>query len=81
MEKHIPEELYPLFWDADPRTIDPDGHADFVISRILDLTTPAALRWLERTYSREKILCVNEGSRRLDARSRNFWRLWYAAAP
>jgi len=81
MENAIPAEIKPLFWDVDVDRIDIDRHEDFVISRILEWTTPPALKWLERRYSAAQILQVNRTSRRVSARSRNFWNLWYGAAP
>ena len=80
MENSIPDEVKPLFWDVDPVTMDLSANADFVVSRILESTTPAALEWLERTYTRDRILAVNRTSRKISERSRNFWNLWYGAA-
>ena len=80
MENSIPDEVKPLFWDVDPVTMDLSANADFVVSRILESTTPAALEWLERTYTRDRILAINRTSRKISERSRNFWNLWYGAA-
>ena len=76
----MPDEVKPLFWDVDPVTMDLSANADFVVSRILESTTPAALEWLERTYTRDRILAINRTSRKISERSRNFWNLWYGAA-
>ena len=74
----LPREIFPLFWDIDLAAIDYDKHKNFIISRILEKTTSPALRWLEKVYSRDDIVKVNENDRRITTRSRNFWRLWYA---
>ena len=76
----IPETLHPLFWDVDPRGLDLTLHSEFVIARILEYTTPAALMWLEETYDRQEVLHVNERSRKISDRSKNFWRIWYGPA-
>lgn len=80
VENSIPDEVKPLFWDVDPVTMDLAANAEFVVSRILESTTPAALEWLERTYTRDRILAINRTSRKISERSRNFWNLWYGAA-
>ena len=80
MENAISAEIRPLFWDVDVDRIDLVRHDDFVISRILEWTTPAALDWLEAHYGAARILEVNRSSRRVSERSRNFWSLWYGAA-
>jgi hypothetical protein len=80
MTELIPPDVRPLFWDADPDGLDLDRHADFVISRILEWTTPPALEWLEKHYAAQKIVAVNNASRRVSERSRNFWNLWYGVA-
>ncbi|MGH8601684.1 MAG: DUF6922 domain-containing protein [Gammaproteobacteria bacterium] len=76
-EGAIPEEIYTSFWDVDPRTLNLTLHSEFVISRILEYTTPAALHWIEKTYDRQEILNVNERSRKISDRSKNFWCIWY----
>ena len=81
METAISAAIRPLFWDVDVNRIDLDRNADFVISRLLEWTTPAALEWLEAHYSASRILEVNHSSRKVSERARNFWNLWYSAAP
>ena len=81
MKDVIPAEIRPLFWDVDPEGLDLDLNADFVISRILEWTTPPALEWLEKRYAAQQIIAVNKASRKVSERSRNFWNLWYGVAP
>ena len=77
----ISAEIRPLFWDVEVDRIDLARNSDFVISRLLEWTTPAALDWLEAHYSPSRILEVNRSSRKVSQRSRDFWNLWYGAAP
>ena len=81
MNREIPADIRPLFWDVEAESIDLNRNAEFVISRILEWTTPSALEWLEKQYGPQQILEVNKKSRKISQRSRNFWNLWYGVAP
>jgi len=81
MIQGIPAQIRPLFWDVDVERIDLERNAEYVISRILEWTTPPALEWLESQYAARRILEVNRTSRKVSKRSREFWNLWYGAAP
>ncbi len=35
-----------LFWDVDPKTINPKKHARYIIERILDFSHDDEVRWL-----------------------------------
>lgn len=39
-----------LFWDVDPKTIDPKKHARYIIERVLDFGTDGEIRWLVHHY-------------------------------
>ena len=64
-----------LFWDVDPKTIDPKKHAYYIVERILDFGTDDEVRWMWRTYSRSLIRKVAETSRVLHAPTRSLWKL------
>ena len=65
-----------LFWDVDPKTIDPKKHAKYVIERILDVGNERELRWLTRRYSQCQIRSVAETSRGvLHKKSKALWSL------
>ncbi len=64
-----------LFWDVDPRSIDPRRHARYIIERILDLGDEEEVRWLARTYSRRMIRDTMARSRTLHEKSRSLWTL------
>lgn len=40
-----------LFWDVDPKKIDPKKHAKYIIERILDFGNGDEVRWMSRNYS------------------------------
>ncbi len=71
----IDAELRKYFWDVNPTKLDSGVHKTYIIERILDMGDEPAVAWLRRTYSKEDILKVAEKSRRLSAKSKNFWKL------
>ena len=64
-----------LFWDVDPKTIDPEKHAVYIIERILDFGTDEEVRWMWRAYSKEFIRNVLQNSRVLHEKSKSLWTL------
>lgn len=64
-----------LFWDVDPKTIDPRRHARYIIERVLDFGNDREVRWLWGAYSRSFIRDVALHSRVLHAQSRALWTL------
>ena len=63
-----------LFWDVDPKTVDPDKHARYIIERVLDFGNDAEVRWLYHSYPRALIRDVVESSRVLEPDTRALWR-------
>lgn len=62
-----------LFWDVNPKTIDPKRHAKYIIERVLDFGNDSEVRWLWNTYSHAFIRRVVETSRVLHAQTRSLW--------
>lgn len=62
-----------LFWDVDPKTIDPDTHARYIIERILDFGHDDEVRWMAKQYPASLIRDVVKKSRVLHAPSRVLW--------
>ncbi len=67
-----------LFWDADPKSIDPRRHARYIIERILDLGDAEEVRWMARTYSLRLIRDTLARSRVIHEKSRSLWELVFA---
>lgn len=63
-----------LFWDVDPKTIDPKRHATYVIERILDFGNDREVKWLWNTYPRNRIQKVVQSSRVLHPQTRALWK-------
>jgi len=76
-EKGLPGYLYPFFWEYDPGKIHIMKHADFIIGRIMERGTWTSMRWLQKTYPRERLISFLEkkGRRRLPPRELNYWAL------
>ena len=67
-----------LFWDVDPKTIDPEKNARYIIERILDFGRDEELRWMVAYYPRSLIQEVMRTSRTLQPKSRALWNLVFA---
>ncbi len=63
-----------LFWDVDPKTIDPKKHARYIIERILDLGNDREVRWMWHNYPKNLIYEVAVYKRGLRAITRPLWK-------
>lgn len=66
-----------LFWDVDPKTIDPKKHAKYIIERVLDFGDDKEVRWIFHYYSPRLIKNTIDKSRVLHAKSKALWSLFY----
>lgn len=66
-----------LFWDVDPKTIDPKKHAVYIIERVLDFGNDKEVRWLVHSYSPRLIKQVAMESRVLHDKTRALWQLMF----
>lgn len=66
-----------LFWDVNPKKIDPKKHAKYIIERVLDFGDDKEVRWLIKYYSAELIRNTVKKSRALDPKSLSLWSLLY----
>ena len=64
-----------LFWDVDPKKINPTRHARYIIERILDFGNDREVQWMARRYPHEEIRKVVRKSRGLHEKSRSLWSL------
>jgi hypothetical protein len=62
-----------LFWDTDPRMINPDKHARYIIERILDFGNDQEVAWMWRSYPKSLIRDVVLHSRVLQKQTRALW--------
>ncbi len=67
-----------LFWDVDPKTIDPKKHARYIIERILDFGTPQEIRWLFSYYPQRRMRDVMDLPRSVvNQKSKALWSLLF----
>ncbi len=64
-----------LFWDVDPKKIDPDKNAVYVAERIMDFGYDCEAAWLWRAYPHSLLQSVVEKSRVLQPKTKALWRL------
>lgn len=72
---NAPEFRQSLFWDTDPKKIDTDKNAEYIIERILDFGRDEEVRWLRKHYPPSAIKKVVENPRRLMPRTKSLWTL------
>jgi len=72
--KSIPSHIRHFFWDADLSQINADENKSYIIERLLELGDLAAVTWLFSNYPRGEIEAVLKKSRKISAKSYNFWK-------
>ncbi len=74
---NLPPDLHHLFWDCRPESLDTETHAPFILGRILEYGSLAAVRWALRTYGTERIseFLRQRGARTLSRKTLSFWTL------
>ncbi|MEK7158618.1 MAG: hypothetical protein AAB733_03550 [Patescibacteria group bacterium] len=64
-----------LFWDVNPKNIDPKKHSRYIIERILDFGTDQEVQWMAQYYSPYAIKGTIDQSRVLQMKSKTLWSL------
>ena len=64
-----------LFWDVDPKKIDPKKNAQYIIERVMNFGDISEVRWMVHFYDKKALIKVATNPRRLNAMSKNFWWL------
>jgi len=64
-----------LFWDTDPKKIDPHKNAQYIIERVADLGHDDEVRWVWNFYDKPLLKRIIEESRCLRARTKTLWTL------
>jgi len=73
--KTIPDHLRPFFWETEFCQIKVDKNKPYIIERILELGDLSAVSWIFSNYTKNEIKEVLGKSRKVSAKSRNFWQL------
>lgn len=64
-----------LFWDVNPKTIDPKKHARYIIERVMDFGTDKEVQWMWNYYPRTVLQNVARSSRVVHPQTRVLWRV------
>ncbi|MBI5077506.1 hypothetical protein HZB94_03960 [Candidatus Falkowbacteria bacterium] len=64
-----------LFWDVDPRKIDPRKNAQYIIERVADFGNDKEARWVLNFYNKKLLKKVIAKSRCLRPDTKNLWTL------
>lgn len=64
-----------LFWDVEPKSIDPEKHKRYIIERILDFGNDQEVHWMWHYYGKKLIADVVKKSRVLHGPTRSLWTL------
>ena len=71
----LPPNVHHLFWDCRPERIDTEAQAPFVLERILEYGSLAAVRWALGAYGIERVkkFLRDRGVRTLSRKTLSFW--------
>ncbi|MFZ3074476.1 MAG: hypothetical protein WA093_05140 [Minisyncoccales bacterium] len=64
-----------LFWDVNPKNIDPQKNTQYVIERILDFGTDLEVKWMWDCYDKALLKKIVDKSRCLMPETKNLWQL------
>lgn len=64
-----------LFWDVDPKKINPKKHARYIIERVLDFGNDSEVKWMWQSYPRPLLKNVVSHSRVLRPETKKLWSL------
>ncbi len=62
-----------LFWDTDPKLIDPKKNAQYIIERVADFGRDDEVKWVWNFYDKSLLKKVIEKSRCLRPETKNLW--------
>lgn len=64
-----------LFWDVDPKNIDPRKNAQYIVERVADFGNDKEARWVLDFYDQKLLKKIITRSRSLRPRTRALWTL------
>lgn len=63
-----------LFWDTDPKKIDPQKNAQYIIERIMDFGRDKEAKWMWNYYDKTLLKQTVEKSRCLRPETKILWQ-------
>lgn len=73
----LPQNLKKYFWEVDTDSLEIEGNAEYIISRILEYGDREAVSWLLKNFKPALIKKILRESRFFSRRTANFWRLLF----
>jgi hypothetical protein len=64
-----------LFWDVDPRKIDTEKNARYIIERVLGLGQPSEAGWVFKNYTKPIIKSVRSAQGSAEPQIKSLWSL------
>lgn len=64
-----------LFWDTNPKKIDPHKNAQYIIERVADFGRDDEVRWVWGYYDKKSLQKFISNSRCLSPRTKTLWTL------
>ncbi len=64
-----------LFWDVNPKNIDPQKNAQYIIERVADFGHDDEVRWVLNYYDKDFIKSIIAKSRCLRPETKRLWLL------
>lgn len=64
-----------LFWDTNPKNIDPKKNAQYIIERVADFGHDNEVRWVLDFYNKKLLRKIITKSRCLRPRTKTLWTL------
>lgn len=64
-----------LFWDTDPKKLDLQKHAKYIIERIMDFGNDDEVRWMRHYYPKPLLANVARTSKVLHKSSKTLWTI------
>lgn len=74
---NLPSFSHKYFWDTNLSALDVRRHQTYIIERLLEHGDLNCLHWLNKSYMKKDIQKVIKNSKRLSAKTANFFSLYY----
>ncbi len=71
--KKLPLFLKKYFWDVDFKNLDLQKREVYILRRVLEYGDEKSVRWMQRSFKRERIKDVLSSFRGYSLKTANFW--------
>lgn len=78
--ERLPEDFRIYFWDCDFDSLTFKKYKIFISERILNFGTLDSVKWLFANINKTSILDILKNSRRLNKKTKNFWKIYLSTS-